>query len=65
MMRCRRFFVGKKMVREQKWTVNYKPVTEYVRRGTNKAPNAKMPPAKEIHAPQPPGNVGDKFEMAQ
>ena len=65
MMRYRRFFVGKKMVREQKWTVNYKPVTEYVRRGTNKDPNAKMPPAKEIHAPKPPGNVGDKFEMAQ
>jgi vancomycin resistance protein YoaR len=65
MMRYRRFFVGKKMVREQKWTVNYKPVTEYVRRGTNKDPNAKMPPVKEIHAPKPPGQVGDKFEMAQ
>jgi hypothetical protein len=65
MMRYRRFFVGKKMVREQKWTVNYKPVTEYVRRGTNKDPNAKMPPAKEIHGPKPPGQVGDKFEMAQ
>ena len=65
MMRYRRFFVGKKQVREQKWTVNYKPVTEYVRRGTNKDPNAKMPPAKEIHGPKPPGNVGDKFEMAQ
>jgi len=65
MTRFRRFFVGKKQVREQKWTVNYKPVTEYVRRGTNKDPNAKMPPAKEIHGPKPPGNVGDKYEMAQ
>lgn len=63
--RYRRFFVGKKQVREQKWTVNYKPVTEYVRRGTNKDPNAKMPPPKEQHNPKPPGNVGDKFEMAQ
>jgi vancomycin resistance protein YoaR len=65
MMRYRRFFVGKKQVREQKWTVNYKPVTEYVRRGTNKDPNAKTPPVKEIHGPKPPGQVGDKFEMAQ
>ncbi|MEO8551184.1 MAG: VanW family protein [Kofleriaceae bacterium] len=65
MMRYRRFFVGKKQVREQKWTVNYKPVTEYVRRGTNKDPDAKAPPPKEIHGPKPPGNVGDKFEMAQ
>ncbi|HEY0253153.1 MAG TPA: VanW family protein [Kofleriaceae bacterium] len=65
MTRYRRFFVGKKQVREQKWTVNYKPVTEYVRRGTNKDPNAKMPPTKELHGPKPPGNVGDKFEMNQ
>ncbi len=26
--------------REQKWTVNYKPVTEYIRRGTNNDPDA-------------------------
>ena len=65
MTRYRRFFVGKKQVREQKWTVNYKPVTEYVRRGTNKDPNAKAAPTKELHGPKPPGNVGDKFEMAQ
>ena len=65
MMRYRRFFVGKKQVREQKWTVNYKPVTEYVRRGTNKDPDAKAPPVKELHGPKPPGNVGDKFEMSQ
>jgi len=33
--------------------VNYKPVTEYVRRGTNDDPNAKMPPEKEVHALKP------------
>jgi vancomycin resistance protein YoaR len=48
--RFRRFYKGKEMVREQKWTVSYKPVTEYVRRGTNKDPNAQMPKEKEIHA---------------
>jgi vancomycin resistance protein YoaR len=61
--RFRRFFEGKKMVREQKWTVNYKPVTEYVRRGTSKDPDAKMPPTKEIHGPKVP--TGDEFSMAQ
>src|SRR3569623_1929158 len=48
--RFRRFYKGKEMVREQKWTVNYKPVTEYVRRGTSKDPNAQMPFVMEIHA---------------
>lgn len=61
--RYRRFFLGKKMVREQKWTVVYKPVTEYVRRGTNKDPDAKMPKDKEVHSPKIPSN--DDFQMAQ
>jgi len=52
--RYRRFFQGKKMVREQKWEVNYKPVTEYVRRGTNPDPNTKMPPPKDVHLLKPP-----------
>ena len=52
--RFRRFYEGKKMVREQKWTLVYKPVTEYVRRGTNADPAAKMPPEKEIHTPKAP-----------
>jgi vancomycin resistance protein YoaR len=51
--RFRRLYQGKKMVKENKWTVNYKPVTEYVRRGTNDDPNAKMPPEKEVHALKP------------
>ncbi len=61
--RFRRFFDGKKMVKEQKWTVNYKPVTEYVRRGTNKDPEAKMPPEKEVHALTPPKS--EEWEMSQ
>jgi len=54
LMRFRRFYEGKKMVREQKWQLVYKPVTEYVRRGTNADPAAKMPPEKEIHTPKAP-----------
>lgn len=61
--RFRRFFVGKKLVREQKWTVNYKPVTEYIRRGTSQDPNAKMPVVKEAHGPKVP--TGEEFSMAQ
>jgi vancomycin resistance protein YoaR len=67
MKRFRRFYTGTgkhmKMVKEQKWTVNYKPVTEYVRRGTNKKPDAEMPKEKEIHSPKIP--TGDDFEMWQ
>ena len=47
--RYRRFVKGKEMVREQKWTLNYKPVTEYIRRGINPDPTAPVPeqrPAK-------------------
>jgi len=66
--RFRRFYSGPdakhlKMVKEQKWEVRYKPVTEYVRRGTNKDPDAKMPKEKEVHSPKIPS--GDDFEMWQ
>jgi vancomycin resistance protein YoaR len=47
--RFRRFYNGKKMVREDKWVVTYKPVTEYIRRGTSADPNAKMPEARKGH----------------
>jgi vancomycin resistance protein YoaR len=51
--RMRRMYKGKKMVKENKWTVTYKPVTEYVRRGTNMDPNAKMPEPKDLHPLKP------------
>jgi len=66
--RFRRFYKGKEMVREQKWTVNYKPVTEYVRRGTNKDPNAQMPKEKEIHplkAPNESEYTDEKIVLVQ
>ncbi len=67
MKRFRRFYKGTgrhlQMVKEQKWTVVYKPVTEYIRRGTNKSPDAKMPKDKEVHSPKIPS--GDDFEMWQ
>ncbi len=45
----RRIYKGKKMIREDKWTLTYKPVTEYIRRGTSTDPNAKMPDKKDLH----------------
>lgn len=54
MKRYRRFYKGKKMVREQKWVVQYKPVTEYIRRGTNPDPNTPMPEEKKHHSLKAP-----------
>ncbi|MDQ3299482.1 MAG: VanW family protein [Myxococcota bacterium] len=61
--RFRRFYKGKKLVRSNKWVVNYKPVTEYIRRGTNPDPNAKMPEIKPSHGPKPPKS--EEFKMEQ
>ena len=47
--RYRRFYKDGKLVKTNKWTVNYKPVTEYIRRGTNPDPDAKMPEEKAPH----------------
>jgi vancomycin resistance protein YoaR len=46
--RIRRFFKEGKQVKEDRWSVTYKPVTEYVKRGTNTDPDAKMPPDKDL-----------------
>jgi vancomycin resistance protein YoaR len=61
--RYRRMYKAGKELKENKWIVTYKPVTEYVRRGTNKDPDAKMPPVKEIHPLKAPDN--ESFAMAQ
>jgi len=61
--RQRKFYKDGKVVKSNKWTVTYKPVTEYIRRGTNPDPNAVMPTLKEPHGPQVPKS--DKFSIAQ
>jgi len=50
-------------VKSNKWTVNYKPVTEYIRRGRNTDPNAKMPEVKPAHGPKAP--TSDSMTMTQ
>jgi vancomycin resistance protein YoaR len=61
--RFRRFYKDGKLLRSNKWTVEYKPVTEYVRRGTSTDPEAKPPADKPVARLQEP--KGDKFSMAQ
>lgn len=61
--RFRRFYKDGKVVKTNKWTVTYKPVTEYIRRGTNPSPDAKPATTKEPHGPKPPSS--DSFAMSQ
>jgi vancomycin resistance protein YoaR len=66
--RFRRFYDGNKMVREQKWNVRYKPVTEYVRRGTSTDPKAEMPKEKNLHplkVPDPKEYEHDRVVLTQ
>jgi vancomycin resistance protein YoaR len=63
MERFRKFYKDGKVVKTNKWTVNYKPVTEYIRRGTNPDPTAKAPEQKPHHGPQVPKS--DEFKMQQ
>jgi vancomycin resistance protein YoaR len=53
-MRYRKFYKGGKLDHQDKWKLVYKPVTEYIRRGTNESPDAKVPDATEPHSPKPP-----------
>jgi len=50
LQRFRRFYKDGKVVKSNKWDIVYKPVTEFIRRGTNKSPDAKKPEQKELHA---------------
>jgi vancomycin resistance protein YoaR len=61
--RFRRFIKDGKLVKSNKWTIEYKPVTEYVRRGTNTDPDAKAPPEKPVVRLTEPKD--EKFSMAQ
>ena len=61
--RFRRFYKDGKVVKSNKWTVEYRPVTEFVRRGTSTDPDAKTPPEHPVARLQEP--KGDDFAMAQ
>ena len=54
LVRTRHFMKGGEVVKTDKWPLEYKPVTEYVRVGTSTDPKAKPPKEKEIHTPPIP-----------
>ncbi len=63
LLRQRHFYKGKKLVKTDKWNVVYKPVTEYIRHGTNTDPNAKPVPEKDVHHLKEPD--GEDWSMSQ
>jgi vancomycin resistance protein YoaR len=63
LLRERRFYKGDKLAKTEKWSVNYRPVTEYIRRGTSTDPDAKKAVQKDNHLPPKPSGTG--YSMAQ
>jgi vancomycin resistance protein YoaR len=57
----RHFYKGKELVKREKWVATYKPVTEYIRRGTSTDPNAKKAPQKDSHSLRKPGGPSSSF----
>jgi vancomycin resistance protein YoaR len=53
-MRYRKFYKDGQVVKTDKWQVEYKPVTEYIRKGTNTDPATKPAVEHELHGPQTP-----------
>jgi vancomycin resistance protein YoaR len=61
--RFRKFYKGNKLVKTNKWTLEYKPVTEYLRRGTSTDPSVQPPEDKPVTRLKEPKD--DKFSIAQ
>ncbi len=55
LMRFRRFYKDGKLVKSDKWKLTYRPVTEYIRVGTNPDPELVPPEEKPPHGPKKPG----------
>jgi vancomycin resistance protein YoaR len=56
--RWRHYYKGKKKVKTDTWNLLYKPVTEYVRIGTNPDPNLPFPEQPKIGDLKKPGKNG-------
>jgi vancomycin resistance protein YoaR len=61
--RFRKFYKGKRLVKKDKWIIDYKPVTEYIRRGTSTDPTAKAPPEQPVTRLKEPKEA--EFKIAQ
>jgi len=54
MHRYRRYYRDDELIKTDMWTLTYKPVTEYIRVGTNTDPSVLPPEEKPPHGPQKP-----------
>ena len=61
--RHRLAYKGGKVVKQDRWILNYRPVVEYVRMGVNPNPNLAKPPDKKNHMPKPA--KGKSFRIVQ
>ncbi|HVV87805.1 MAG TPA: VanW family protein [Kofleriaceae bacterium] len=61
--RLRKFIKGGVEVKVEKWNVEYKPVTEYIRKGTNPDTTIKVPDPKPPHGPKPPKSDSLRIEQ--
>jgi vancomycin resistance protein YoaR len=61
--RYRNVYRKGKVIKKNKWVLNYKPVVEYVRMGINPDPNLPAPKEKVSHMPKPA--EGTVMKMAQ
>ena len=55
LVRYRKFYKDGNEVKTDKWTVTYKPVTQYLRKGTNPDTTLPTPTIKPGHLPRAPG----------
>ena len=60
--RRRIFFKDGKVVKSNRWKLQYRPVVEYVRMGMSPDPNLAPPRVKEPHGPKP---AKGRFKLSQ
>ena len=61
--RYRKYYQDGEVVKTDRWKLEYKPVTEYVRTGANPDPNLPAPPTRKLHGPKPPSS--DSYRLVQ
>ncbi len=61
--RYRRYYKNGKVVKSDRWKLRYRPVTEYLRTGTNPDPNLAPPKQRRGHGPRAP--TGKHYRLVQ
>ncbi len=63
MKRYRKYYKDGKLVKTDRWSLRYRPVTEYTRMGMNPDPNLPMPKAPKAHGPKAPKRKHARIEQ--